>query len=91
MNSSTNLSFGITLPFKQRCNLPDCQVATNRVYRVSMGEYNLTFHSNDHARIGIQRWMEKEKLGIKPGVPARPEDPADEYMSDNLEEIGGDE
>lgn len=91
MTNDTNLSFGITLPFKQRCQLPDCAVATNRVYRVTMGEYNLTFHSNDHARLGIQRWMEKEKLGIKPGQPIKQEDPNDQYTGDNLDQIGDEE
>lgn len=83
--ADNNLSFGVTLPFKQRCALPDCAVATNRVYRVNVDGYNLSFHSNDHARIGISRWEEKKKLGIKPGQPAPVDN--DQYTGDNLEEV----
>lgn len=92
MTDSTNLSFGITLPFKTRCNLPDCQVATNRVYRVNIDGYVINFHSNDHARLGIERWQEKKKMGLKPGQPIRKEDPANEMVGDNMQDLeDGDE
>ena len=85
--ADTNLSFSITLPFKQRCMLPDCGIATKRVYKVNQGGYNLSFHSNDHARIGIARWEEKKRLGITPGNP-RPKIDEEEFTGDNLQELG---
>ena len=54
---------------------------------MNQDNYSLTFCSNDHARIGITRWEEKKKLGIKPGRQVRHEDPTDEYVGDNMEEV----
>lgn len=85
-----NLSFGITLPFDRRCDLPDCQKATRRVYRVNLDKYGLSFCSNDHARVGLSRWEEKKKAGIKPGMPI-PKNESPEAVGDNLQEIGGGE
>lgn len=86
MSNDTNLSFGITLPFRQPCQLPDCQKPTNRVYRVNVDDYNLSFCSNDHARLGLTRWEEKKKLGIKPGSP-KPIEAGEEMMGSNLEAL----
>lgn len=73
-----------------RCQLPDCQKAVQRTYEVNVRNYNLKFCSSDHARTGVGRWMEKEKKGIRPGVPQRKEEV--EMIGDNMDEIeGGDQ
>lgn len=74
-----------------KCQLPDCNQSTERVYRVNLDGYGLSFHSNDHARVGIDRWMEKKKMGIKPGQPRPKEEPGDIVETGNIPEIGGEE
>lgn len=92
MANDQNLSFSLKLPYKVQCQLPDCRgvnappVVTNRPHRVNLDGYSISFCSNDHARVGIERWQEKVKLGIKPGSPL-PKDEEGEYMADNLNEI----
>lgn len=86
MTNDTNLSFGIKLPFRQQCNLPECQKPTNYVYRVNIDQHRLSFCSNDHARTGLSRWEEKKKLGIKPGMPRQKEE-IPEVSGDNIQEV----
>lgn len=72
--------------------LPDCRgennppVVTNRPHRVNLDGHNISFCSNEHARVGVERWQEKVKLGIKPGQPL-PKEELPEMTDDNLEEI----
>jgi hypothetical protein len=91
-NNDQNLSFSIRLPYKVQCQLPDCRgtnnppVVTNRPHRVNLDGYNISFCSNQHARVGVERWQEKVKMGIKPGQPLPKEE--DTIMTgDNLGEI----
>jgi hypothetical protein len=87
--TTDNLSFGITLPYKQRCNLPDCTKATQRVYRVNVDDHGLSFCSNDHARVGLSRWEEKVKMGIRPGQKQSIDTHVDEQVGDNLIDVEG--
>jgi hypothetical protein len=83
-----NLSFSIRMPYKVRCNLPDCGKAVNQVYKVGLDGYSINFCSNDHARTGITRWQDKIARGIKPGQKVAPVND-DEMTGDNLNEIEG--
>lgn len=85
--NDANLSFSVKLPYKQRCVIPECQRAVDRVYRVNQDGHPLNFCSNDHARLGITRWEEKKKLGIKPGQPQPAPDLSNESEGDNLMEL----
>lgn len=67
-----NLSFQRTLPAKQRCDL--CSKATNTVYQINQEGYLLTFCSNDHARTGLNNWLEKKNKNIRPGIPYKEEE-----------------
>lgn len=87
MNSNENLSFSITLPYQQRCDLPDCQKATKRVYRIQQDGYGLSFCSNDHARVGLTNWNENKKRGIRPGTPAKTTIDDTDMLGDNLQEV----
>lgn len=75
----------IKLPTKERCNLPDCQKATNVIRRIQVDNYNLNFCSPDHARVGIARWQEKKAKGITPTHPTPIEQT--DMVGDNINEI----
>jgi hypothetical protein len=51
-----------------------------------MDGIGLSFHSNDHARLGVERWLEKKKMGIKPGSP-KPRIDEDVIESGGLGEV----
>lgn len=91
-NNDQNLSFSIKLPYKVPCGLPDCRginappVVTNRPHRVNLDGHQISFCSNQHARVGVERWQEKVKMGIKPGQPL-PQEEDLQMIGDNMEEI----
>lgn len=84
----TNLSFTIKMPYKVRCQLPDCAKAVNYVHKVNQDGYSINFCSNDHARVGIERWADKKARGITPGS-RRPVENEIEMTGDNIEEVDG--
>jgi hypothetical protein len=75
-----------------QCQLPDCRgkdsppIVTNRPHKINVDGYSINFCSNDHARVGLTRWEEKKKLGVKPGQPFIKEDEG-EYVGDNIQEL----
>lgn len=69
----------------KRCMLPDCGKATKHLHRVNIDKYSIDFCSNQHARVGIERWKEKEALGIKPGQPKKIEET--QVEGDNIQEL----
>jgi hypothetical protein len=81
--------FGVKLPYKIRCNLPDCRKPVNQVFRITIDSNPLTFCSSNHARVGEERWEEKKKLNIRMDVPVKEEKP--DMVGDNLQELEGGE
>lgn len=81
--SSGNPIFTVKLPYKVRCNLPECGKPVNVVFKQNMEGMMNTFCSPHHARIGEERWNEKKDVRI--GVP--PQKTNEEYVADNIQDI----
>ena len=81
--------FDSVLPYKTRCQLPDCGRPINHVFRTDL-QGMTHFCSGEHAREGVRRWEEKIKLGVRMGVPA-PKDIAEEYVGDSIPGSGGED
>lgn len=56
------------------------------MYRVIEDNHPLSFCSTDHARVGVGRWEEKKKLGVRPGQP-QPAKDTPEMIGDNMQEL----
>lgn len=72
----------IALPYKVRCDLPDCRKPSQQVYRIIVDDFRVTCCSPQHARLGESRWEEKKRLDVRMGVP--PKEPVDEQVGDNI-------
>ena len=81
-----NPIFSVKLPYRVRCNLPDCQKPVNLVFKKSIEGNMNTFCSPYHANLGEERWEEKKKLNIQPGRPLPP-DITEEYVGGNTEDL----
>jgi len=70
------------LPYRVRCNLPDCGKPSNHVFKKEMGGMMNTFCSPAHASLGEERWDEKKdiRLGVQP-------EPEEQMVGDNIEEV----
>ena len=78
--------FSLRLPYKVRCNLPDCGKPVHLVFKMQMDGMTNTFCSPSHANVGMSRWEQKKKLDLKPGqtLPLIEED---KPVADNMENI----
>ena len=84
---SDNFAFSMTLPFKQKCQLPDCKRVGYKVSRLVIDGNKLDFCCAQHALVGRDRWAEKKKLGITPGKKPAPTGNPDQMVGDNINEI----
>ena len=77
--------FDLTLPYKVRCNIPECGKPVNHVFRTQLDGMMINFCTPQHAHLGEQRWMEKKEKGIEPGKPL-PKEEID-VVSGNTEDL----
>lgn len=62
------------------------------MFRATLDNNPINFCSNDHVRLGTDRWNEKKKMGVRPGVPSTTSIDENEAVGDNIMDIeGGDE
>ena len=77
--------FSVRLPYKIRCQLPECGKPVHLAFKMEMDGMMNTFCSPDHANVGLGRWEEKKRLNLKPGeIPLIQKD---ELVGDNLQEL----
>lgn len=83
-------TWAMKLPYRVRCELPDCQKPTNFIFKTEIDGNQVKFCSPYHARMGQDRWEEKKKLNIRLGVA--PKNSESEFIGDNTDELigGGD-
>lgn len=77
--------FTVNLPYKVRCNLPDCGKPSNKVFKQNLDDTMVTCCSPYHSRLAEERWNEKKDKNIKPGVPLPPSEMIAE--GDNIEQL----
>lgn len=82
----TQPTFTAKLPYRIRCNLPDCGKAVNLTFTKVLDNIPCRFCSPDHAKLGEARWVEKKEKNIRLGVEPNHES-QDEYVGDNTEEF----
>lgn len=59
--------FSVKLPYKVRCQLPDCGRAINLAFKQAMVDGTMcTFCSSQHAAVGFSRFREKIEKNIHP-------------------------
>lgn len=76
--------FSLKLPYKIRCNLPDCGKPVHLVFKMQLDGMMNAFCSPAHANLGENRWEEKKRLNIKPGQPITA---TEEMVGDNIQQI----
>jgi len=76
-------TFSNKLPFKVRCNLPECGKPTNLTFTKILDNVPCRFCSPNHAAIGEDRWNEKKEKNIRMGVPT-PESTQDDYIDSEI-------
>lgn len=80
----------LKLQSNKRCEI--CHKPFMEGYRINLHGYNVFVCSGRDAETARQRWEEKVKLGIKPGVPYKPEEKVEEdMMAENIPGEGGEE
>ena len=70
----SSVIFTVNLPYKVRCNIPDCGKPSNKVFKLNLDETMVTTCSPYHARLAEQRWQEKKDKNIRPNTPLPPEE-----------------
>lgn len=78
--------YDVKLPYKVRCNVPECGKPINHVFRQELDGIMCNFCSPNHAHLGKDRWEEKKRLDIRLGVTPQEEQT---YVGDNLVEVEG--
>ena len=76
--------FSVRLPYKVRCELGGCGKPVQLVFKVQIDNMMNTFCSPAHANLGEQRWEEKKKLNVVPGMPIIE---TEQMTGDNLQEL----
>lgn len=80
-----NPIFNVTLPYKRRCELPDCRKPSNQVFKINVEGNSISTCSPAHARTAESRWEEKKRLNVRLGVPVETND---DQVGDNIDEVG---
>ena len=83
-----SVNFSIKLPYKMRCNLPDCRKPVQLIFRKTIDGNPLNFCSTNHANVGEERWHEKIEKNVRMDVPPKEEQ---QMEGDNLLDIEGGE
>ncbi len=73
--------FSVKLPYRIRCQIPECRKPTQLAFRKTIDGNQLTFCSTNHANLGEERWDEKKRLNVRMDVPVKHEEP---MTGDNL-------
>lgn len=76
--------YSINLPYKTRCQLPDCRKPVNLVFRINVDGNPLNFCSTSHANTGESRWNEKIEKNIRMDIPPQEET---QMEGDNIAEL----
>ncbi len=74
----------LKLPYRVRCELPDCRKIIQHVHRITIEGNRVTTCSPDHAMLAEERWNEKKNLNIRIGVPPEPEEEMDSGNTDEF-------
>jgi hypothetical protein len=81
--------FSVNLPYKTRCQLPECRKPVNLVFRKTIEGNPLTFCSTAHANLGEERWLEKLEKNVRMDVPVKEDE--NQMTGDNIADLEGGE
>lgn len=79
-------TYSTKLPYKIRCNLPECEKPVNLVFTKVLDGVACRFCSPGHATTGEDRWEEKKEKNIRMDVPPPQNTTQDEYIDSEIPE-----